>query len=82
MKYFFSPNSDEDQKKGLHQKWSTFFPRIQEDTNAQMHTRVKQLGRGMQMYTILKLLGGYSQTIGGIYPPSLRGFGTPAYNVT
>ena len=33
-----------------------------------MHTRVKLL-EGMQMKTILKLLGGYSQIIGGIYPP-------------
>ena len=35
----------------------------------------KLLG-GMQMWTILKLLGGYSQIIGGIYPPP--GFGTTA----
>ena len=43
----FSPNSGEDQKKGLHH----FFRRIQVDTYAQMHTRVKLLGR-MQMYTM------------------------------
>ena len=50
----FSPNSGEDQEKeikGLHQKRNTFSPRIQVDTYAQMHTRVKSLGR-MQMYTI------------------------------
>ena len=41
-----------------------FFPRIQVETFAQMHTRVKLL-EGMQMKTILKLLG-------GIYPPSPR----------
>ena len=35
---------DKDQKKGLHQKWKTFFPRIQVDTYAQIHTRVKLLG--------------------------------------
>ena len=46
----FSPNSDEDQKKrGLHQKWNTFFPRIQVDTYAQMHTRVKLLEAGWFM---------------------------------
>ena len=46
-----------------------FFPRIQVDTYAQMHTRVKLLG------------GGYSQIIGGIYPhPPSPGFGTPVYN--
>ena len=38
----------EDQKKSFHQKWNTFFPRIQVDAYAQMHTRVKLL-RGMQM---------------------------------
>ena len=41
---FFSPNLGEDQnKKGLHQKWSTF-SRILVETCAQMHTRVKVLG--------------------------------------
>ena len=56
-----------------------FFPRIQVQTCAQMHTRVKLL-EGMQVKTILKLLGGYSQIIGGdIYPPSPPDFGTPAW---
>ena len=27
MEPFFCPNSGEDQKKGLHKKWNTFFPR-------------------------------------------------------
>ena len=37
-----------------------------------------ELLEGMQMKTILKLLGGYSQIIGGnIFPP---GFGTPESN--
>ena len=41
----FSPNLGEDQKKKkkLHQKWNTFFPRIQVDTYAHMHTSVKLL---------------------------------------
>ena len=26
MEHFFFPNSGEDQKKGLHQKWKSFFP--------------------------------------------------------
>ena len=38
----FSPNSGEDQKKAL--KWNAFFPQIQVDTYAQMHTTVKLLG--------------------------------------
>ena len=76
----FSPNSGEDQKKkkkkGRHRKWNTFFPRIQVQTCAHMHTRVKLL-KGMQMKTIIKLLGGYNQIFGGIYPPIPPGFGTP-----
>ena len=67
--FFQVSRLSEDQKKGLHQKWNTFFPRIQVETCAQMHTRVKLL-EGMQIKTILKLLGGgYSQIIWGIYPP-------------
>ena len=74
MKYIFFPNSGEDQKKkkSLHQKWNTFFLRIQVETCAQMHTRVKLL-EGMQMKTIFKLLEGYSQIIGGdVYPIPLK----------
>ena len=39
-------------KKGFHQEWNTFFPRIQVQTCAQMHTRVK-------------LLEGITQSVGG-----------------
>ena len=54
-----------------------FFPRIQVEICAQMHTRVKLLG-GMQMLTILKLLGGIHSNywgdrvklLGEIYPPT------------
>ena len=53
-----------------------FFPRIEVETWARMHTTVKLL-EGMQMKTILKLLGGYSQIIGGYIPPSPSNFGTP-----
>ena len=79
MEHFFPPNSGEDQKKKVFTKDRTlFFPRIQVDTYAQMHTRVKLLVE-MQMQTILKLLGGYSQIIGGdIHPPSPPGLSTPA----
>ena len=45
-----------------------FFPRIQVETCAQMHTRVKLL-EGMQMKTILTLLGGYSQIYWGDISP-------------
>ena len=68
MEHVFAPNSGEDQKKkGLLQKWNTFFPRIQVETHTQMHAEVKFL-EGMQMKTILKLLG-------GVYPPIPPGFG-------
>ena len=78
----FPQNSGEDQKKKkkeeLHQKWNTFFPRIQVDTYAHMHTSVKLLG-GCRCRPYLRYWEGYSQTIGGdISPP---GFGTPAPKV-
>ena len=57
LKKKFSPNSGKDQKKGLHQKRNTFFPQIQVETCAWMHNGVELL-EGMQMKTILKLLGG------------------------
>ena len=49
----FSPNSGVDQKTKKRsppnmERFFTFFPRIQVDTYAQIHTRVKLLG-GMQM---------------------------------
>ena len=54
-----------------------FFPRIQVDTYAQMHTRAKLLEE-MQMYTVLKLLGGIQPNYWeGYLRPSLPGFGTP-----
>ena len=64
----FSPNSGEDQKKGLRQKWNTFFPWIQVDTYAQMYTRIKLLG-GCRCRPDSNYWGGYSQIIGKIYPP-------------
>ena len=70
MEHFFSPNSGEDQKKRSSPTMEDFFPRIQVETCAQMHARVKLL-EGMQMKTILKLLGGIqSNYCWGIYPPS------------
>ena len=60
----FSPNSDEDQKKKVFNKNKTLFsPNLRSDVHP-----FKLLG-GMQMWTILKLLGRYSQIIGGICPP-------------
>ena len=51
-----------------------FFPRIQVQICAQVHTRVKLL-EGMQMKTILKLLGGIQSNYWGDispYPPGFR----------
>ena len=71
---FFQVNEwSEDQKKGLHQIWTTFFPRIQVQTCAQMQTRVILLRDADVDHT---------QIIGGeISPhPPPPGFGTPALN--
>ena len=66
----FSPNSGKDQKKGFHQNWNTFFPRIQVETFAQTQTRVKLLGDAIIDHT---------QIIGGdISQPIPPGSGTPA----
>ena len=82
-------------KKGLHQKWNTFFspnsgeeqkkknrssPEIEHFfkvlTCAQMHTIVK-LWKGMQMKTILNLLGGIQSNYWrGYIPPFPPCFGT------
>ena len=63
----FSPNSGEDQKKkGLHQQWNTSFPRIQVDTYAQMHTRVKLLWGDADV--------DHTQTIGGDTAKLLEGY--------
>ena len=58
----------EDPKKRSSPEIEHFFPPIQVQTCAQMHTRVKLL-EGMQMKTILKLLGGIQSNYWGeIYP--------------
>ena len=75
--FFQVSKSSEYQKKGLHQKWNTFFPRIQVETCVQMHTGVKFL-EGMQMKTILKLLGGDTvKLLGGYIPHPSPGFLAP-----
>ena len=66
--FFQVSKFSEDQKKGLLLKWITFFPRIQVQICAQVHTRVKLL-EGMQMKTILKLLGGIQSNYWGGYIP-------------
>ena len=69
-RFFQVSKLSEDQKikPGLHRKWKLFFPRIEVETCAQMHTRVKLL-EGMQMKTILKLLGGIQSNYWEKYIP-------------
>ena len=43
--FFRVSKLSEDQKKGLHQKKENFVPQILVETWAQMHTKVKLLGR-------------------------------------
>ena len=64
--FFQVSKLSEDQKKRPLAKRKHFLLRIQVETGAQMHIGVKLL-EGMQMKTILKLLGGY-------IPPSPLGF--------
>ena len=45
-----------------------FFPEFKWTLRSDAHQ--SQIIGGMQMYIILKLLGGYSQIIGGYIPPS------------
>ena len=70
----------EDQKKRSLSKMEHFFPGIQVETCAQMHTRVKLL-EGMQMKTILKLLGDTVKLLVGYIPPS-PGFRHPCPHYT
>ena len=67
MEQFFSPNSGEDQKKGLHQKWNTF-------SSAFQWTPVLRCTPESNYW------GGYSQIIGGYFPPSPPGFGTADFS--
>ena len=83
MELFFSPNSGEDQKKKKKKRSSpkNFFP-----PNSSGHLRSdahqSQIIRedADVHHTVLKLLGGYSQIIGGDISPHPPGFGTPVGN--
>ena len=72
--HFFPRIQVKTKKKSLHQQWNTFFsPKSSGDLRSDAYQGVKLL-EGIQMKTILKLLGGYSQIIWGIYPPIPPGF--------
>ena len=60
----------QEQKKGLHEKWNTFFPWIQAETCSQMHNCTSQSNywRGCRCRPYSNYWGGYIQIFGGIYP--------------
>ena len=66
-------------KKKSSPKMEYFFPRIQVETRAQMHTEVKLLG-GCRWRPYSNYWGRYSQIIGGDI--SCPGFGTPGCRST
>ena len=74
---FFLRIQVEDQKqKKSSPKMEHFFPRNQVETCAQTHNKVKLL-EGMQMKTILKLLGGIQSNYWGDISPIPPGFRHP-----
>ena len=76
----FSPNSGEDQKKkGLQQEQNTFFPR---SPNLRLAVHPFKLLGGMQMWTILKLMGDTAKLLGGYIPHPPSGFGTTGHRQT
>ena len=65
-------SEDQKTKTGLQPKWKPFFPRIEVETCAQMHTRVKLL-EGMQIEDHTQIIGGDAvKILGEVYPPSPR----------
>ena len=76
MEHFFSQNSGEDQKKKVFTKNGTLF-----SPNSSGHLRSgahqSQIIGGDADVDHTQTIGGNSQIIGGIYPPSPLGFGTP-----
>ena len=70
IQHFFFPNSGEDQKqKRSSSKIEHFFP-------SNFNTHLKYLG-GCRCGPFSNYWGGYSQIIGGIYPPIPPGFRHP-----
>ena len=74
----FFLNSGKDQKKGLYQKWNTFFP-LNSSTDLRSDAHQSQIiGRDAdEDHT--QIVGGYTvKLLGGYIPLSPLGFGTPA----
>ena len=79
----------ENEKKGLHQEWNTFFP---QKTKKRSSPKISPLGSGdLRSYAHHSQIiggdadedhnqiiwGGFSQIFGGIYPPIPPGFRHP-----
>ena len=69
MEHFFFPNLGEDQKKGLHQQWNTFFPKFKWTPTLRCTPESNYWG-GCRCWPYSSYWGGYSQIIGGINPPN------------
>ena len=79
LDFFQVSKSSEDRKKKSSPKIKHFFsPNSGGNLRSDAH-RSQIFGGVAQMKTILKLLGGCSQIIGGIYLPIPPGFGIPAF---
>ena len=70
--FFQVSKLSEDQKKGLHQNWKSFFPEFKCCRPTLSDSDADQ-GHIIEGDADVD----HSQIIGGIYPPSLPGFGTP-----
>ena len=67
----FSPNSGEDQKKGLHQKWNTFFPEFKYRPALRFTPESNYWRDADEDHT--QIVGGDTvKLLGGIYPPLPR----------
>ena len=77
MEYIFFPNSGEDQKKGLHQKWNTFSPNSSTDLRSDAHQSQIIGGDAGEDHTQNVGGGIQSHHWGEYIPPSPPGFGTP-----
>ena len=77
MEPFFSPSSGEHQKKVFTKTGALFFPNSSGDLRSHTH-QSQSIGLDADVdHTQIIGNGGYSQVIGGIYPPSPPGFSTP-----
>ena len=77
MEHFFPQIQVKIKKKGFTNNGTLFSPRIQVDTYAQMHTRVKLLGGDADVDHTQTIGGDTAKLLGSIYPPISPGFRHP-----